>query len=94
MQGLIEKMGGADATEKRLDLMFVPNLRTVDLGVGVGSGTTLFNPGKLNQSHHSIFYLAVVPVTDKRIFDRFQATNLVSALHFCITTCQVVSTKP
>ncbi|KAM0263166.1 hypothetical protein ACHAQJ_001321 [Trichoderma viride] len=45
MQELIEKMGGADATEKRLDLMFVPNLRTVDLGVGVGSGTTLFNPG-------------------------------------------------
>lgn len=46
MQGLIEKMGGADAVEKRLDLMFVPNLRTTDLGVGVGSGTTLFNPGK------------------------------------------------
>ncbi|RFU78337.1 glycosyl hydrolase [Trichoderma arundinaceum] len=45
MQGLIEKMGGTDATEKRLDLMFVPKLRTVDLGVGVGSGTTLFNPG-------------------------------------------------
>ncbi|KAJ4856867.1 glycosyl hydrolase family 92 domain-containing protein [Trichoderma breve] len=45
MQGLIDKMGGPDATEKRLDLMFVPNLRTVDLGVGVGSGTTLFNPG-------------------------------------------------
>lgn len=39
-------MGGAVATEKRLDLMFVPNLRTTDLGVGVGSGTTLFNPGK------------------------------------------------
>ncbi len=46
MQGLIDKMGGPDATEKRLDLMFVPNLRTTDLGVGVGSGTTLFNPGK------------------------------------------------
>ncbi|PTB41856.1 glycoside hydrolase family 92 protein [Trichoderma asperellum CBS 433.97] len=45
MQSLIEKMGGVDATEKRLDLMFVPNLRTTDLGVGVGSGTTLFNPG-------------------------------------------------
>ncbi|UKZ82789.1 hypothetical protein TrVFT333_010587 [Trichoderma virens FT-333] len=45
MQGLIEKMGGVEATEKRLDLMFVPKLRTVDLGVGVGSGTTLFNPG-------------------------------------------------
>ncbi|PTB52058.1 glycoside hydrolase family 92 protein [Trichoderma harzianum CBS 226.95] len=45
MQGLIDKMGGPDATEKRLDLMFVPNLRTVDLGVGVGSGTALFNPG-------------------------------------------------
>lgn len=46
MQGLIDKMGGPVATEKRLDLMFVPNLRTTDLGVGVGSGTTLFNPGK------------------------------------------------
>lgn len=46
MQGLIEKMGGIEATENRLDLMFVPKLRTVDLGVGVGSGTTLFNPGK------------------------------------------------
>lgn len=46
MQSLIEKMGGADETEKRLDVMFVPNLRTTDLGVGVGSGTTLFNPGK------------------------------------------------
>ncbi|OPB45613.1 GH92 alpha-1,2-mannosidase [Trichoderma guizhouense] len=45
MEGLIDKMGGPDATEKRLDLMFVPNLRTTDLGVGVGSGTTLFNPG-------------------------------------------------
>ncbi|KKP04639.1 glycosyl hydrolase [Trichoderma harzianum] len=45
MEGLIDKMGGVDATEKRLDLMFVPKLRTVDLGVGVGSGTTLFNPG-------------------------------------------------
>ncbi|KAL7941462.1 glycoside hydrolase family 92 protein [Trichoderma barbatum] len=45
MQGFIEKMGGIDATEKRLVLMFVPKLRTVDLGVGVGSGTTLFNPG-------------------------------------------------
>ncbi|PNP40721.1 hypothetical protein TGAMA5MH_07428 [Trichoderma gamsii] len=45
MQSLIEKMGGADATEKRLDIMFVPDLRTTDLGVGVGSGTTLFNPG-------------------------------------------------
>lgn len=46
MQSLIEKMGGVDATEKRLDIMFVPKLRTTDLGVGVGSGTTLFNPGK------------------------------------------------
>lgn len=46
MQELIEKMGGAEATEKRLDLMFVPKLRTVDLGVGVASGTTLFNPGE------------------------------------------------
>ncbi|KAL7957493.1 family 92 glycosyl hydrolase [Trichoderma compactum] len=44
MQGLIDTMGGVDATEKRLGLMFVPKLRTVDLGVGVGSGTTLFNP--------------------------------------------------
>ncbi|KAL6883182.1 glycoside hydrolase family 92 protein [Trichoderma longibrachiatum] len=45
MQGLIEQMGGIEATERRLDLMFVPKLRTVDLGVGVASGTTLFNPG-------------------------------------------------
>ncbi|KAL9468315.1 hypothetical protein ACSS6W_010009 [Trichoderma asperelloides] len=58
MQSLIEKMGGVDATEKRLDLMFVPNLRTTDLGVGVGSGTTLFNPGRqykaVNQSRVNI----------------------------------------
>lgn len=55
MQSLIEQMGGADATEKRLDIMFVPNLRTTDLGVGVGSGTTLFNPGKcrIGASHKS-----------------------------------------
>lgn len=46
MQGLIEQMGGIEATERRLDLMFVPKLRTVDLGVGVASGTTLFNPGR------------------------------------------------
>lgn len=52
MQGLIQQMGGIEATERRLDLMFVPKLRTVDLGVGVASGTTLFNPGR--HAPHSI----------------------------------------
>ena len=45
IKSLIHLMGGNAATEKRLDLMFVPGLRTTDLGVGVASGTTLFNPG-------------------------------------------------
>ena len=49
MESLIEKMGGPKKMESRLDLMFVPGLRTVDLGVGVGSGTSLYNPGKLKR---------------------------------------------
>lgn len=39
-------MGGAAKVEERLDTMFIPGLRTANLGVGVASGTTLFNPGK------------------------------------------------
>ncbi|KAF2098315.1 glycoside hydrolase family 92 protein [Rhizodiscina lignyota] len=45
IESLVSIMGGPELTEKRLDIMFVPNLRTADLGVGVASGTTLYNPG-------------------------------------------------
>ena len=47
MQSLISLMGGPNATESRLDTMFVPGLRTTGVGVGGnnGQGTTLFNPG-------------------------------------------------
>lgn len=92
MQSLIEKMGGVDATEKRLDLMFVPNLRTTDLGVGVGSGTTLFNPGKSRIV--ALISTAVIAVAHKAFCDQFQATNQVSALHSCIIIYQVANTKP
>ena len=47
MQTLIGFMGGPNATESRLDTMFVPGLRTSGVGSGGnnGQGTTLFNPG-------------------------------------------------
>ncbi|KAF2669377.1 alpha-1,2-mannosidase family protein-like protein [Microthyrium microscopicum] len=47
MRTLISLIGGANATEARLDTMFVPGLRTGTVGSGGinGIGTTLFNPG-------------------------------------------------
>jgi putative alpha-1,2-mannosidase len=47
MQTLMNFMGGNNATESRLDTMFIPGLRTNGVGVGGanGAGTTLYNPG-------------------------------------------------
>lgn len=47
METLINFMGGPNATESRLDTMFIPGLRTNGVGAGGsnGAGTTLFNPG-------------------------------------------------
>ncbi|TVY51721.1 putative secreted glycosidase [Lachnellula cervina] len=47
METLINFMGGNNATESRLDSMFIPGLRTNGVGIGGqnGAGTTLFNPG-------------------------------------------------
>lgn len=47
MKTLVHLMGGAEETEKRLDLMFQPGLRNGGVGDGGlnGAGTTLFNPG-------------------------------------------------
>ncbi|KAH6665156.1 glycosyl hydrolase [Halenospora varia] len=47
METLIEFMGGPNATESRLDTMFIPGLRTNGVGVGGanGAGDSLFNPG-------------------------------------------------
>jgi hypothetical protein len=39
-------MLGTANSEKRLDIMFVPNILKADLGVGVASGTSLFNQGR------------------------------------------------
>jgi hypothetical protein len=48
MQSLIEHAGGPNVTEARLDTMFIPGLRTVDVGGNNGAGTTLYNSGQFH----------------------------------------------
>lgn len=47
METLISFMGGPEVTERRLDTMFIPNIKSSGVGSGGnnGVGSTLFNPG-------------------------------------------------
>ncbi|KAB8070251.1 glycosyl hydrolase [Aspergillus leporis] len=55
MEALIELMGGDDAFESRLDLMFKPNMSVQDLGPNGAGITTLMNVG--NEPDFGIPYL-------------------------------------
>lgn len=77
MKSLIKFMGGPNTTERRLDAMFIPGLKTGGVGSGSlnGVGNTLFNP---------VSYRAVN--LRLQILTHSRAMNLASQLRFCTTT--------
>jgi hypothetical protein len=60
VETLIEYIGGPELTESKLDIMFVPGLRTGDLGANNGAGTALYNPGERHKCNFNLRRLQVL----------------------------------